>query len=165
MAKKDRKSTQESPQVIIAFDTATINTGYAVLNCDDGKILSAGVLGANGASKLNQRLDQTASMIHKIVMGFSNQGGYIVFERASHNFHSVKVQMLLVAMGYYRCRIKEFNSCYDIREVRAIAWKGTLPKRIIIDRVNEECGLHLRAKDHDEAEAIGLGRWFWESLQ
>ena len=159
-----RKSTEESPQVIIAFDTATINTGYAVLNCDDGKIISAGVLGANGAALLHQRLKETSSLIYKIVQGFSNQGGHIVFERASHNLQNPKVQMLLIALGYYVCTVEPFTS-YNIHEVLPIQWKGTLPKRIIIDRVNERFGLHLKAKDHDKAEAIGIGQWFWESLQ
>jgi hypothetical protein len=45
-------------------------------------------------------------------------------------------------------------------------WKGNLPKRITIKRVNRNHGLGLQEVrgEHDEADAIAIGDWWWKKI-
>jgi Holliday junction resolvasome RuvABC endonuclease subunit len=152
---------------ILSLDPSSTCTGFAVLDvadnlCGDPQFLSCGTIKSEGA--LEERLDRLRVRVGELA---DDRMDWAVFEQvalpypgrgmsqAAWNAYSWAVhtvqEILLTVMGPDR-----------VRAVTALTWKKSVKKAAMVKRANLLFGLDLKAKDHDIAEALLLGKWFIE---
>jgi hypothetical protein len=146
---------------IMSLDTATVSTGYALFE-ETGPIHTLYQYGLIKAPSSKPWRFRNLYISNRVkAMRFKHEVDLVVMEfpesrpgpagmQAWTQGTTIKLAHLCGQCDLGRCEL-----------VTPTQWKGQLPKKVTLARCNKQFKLGLKDKDHDIADAIMLGAWWF----
>lgn len=139
---------------VLAIDPSTKALGWAVFS---GGFENSGWIRVRGGkdwtARCDRMIDEVAALAreHRVCM--------VVIECPDYIRHGGVVADVMKLQGFVFALRERLRHDYQVELLPVHRWKGQVPKTVTIQRIRRRYG--WMGNDHNEADAIGIGDWWW----